>query len=257
MSRPLFHEVLAQPATSVLILLCTFIWLKARSAGVGYSELGLNYERCVKHKEIWRFFSAQFTHVEPLHLLLNMSTLWSIGRTERSTSAVHAGLGDYFKNSLLLLYLVPMVCLSIYHFLINVMKKEQFAQVQMVGYSGVLFGWLTILTQRGASFSLMGMATLPMPMVPLGFLIFTYLIIPKSSLVGHLSGILVGYLLASGALDPLNLYWMLSISAWMGIGVIWSLAHSGMLPASWIKLHGEGDVETGPGPRIQNGILQR
>ena len=64
----------------------------------------------------------------------------------------------------------------------------------------------------------MGMATLPMPMVPLGFLIFTYLIIPKSSLVGHLSGILVGYLLASGALDPLNLYWMLSISAWMGIG---------------------------------------
>lgn len=64
----------------------------------------------------------------------------------------------------------------------------------------------------------MGMATLPMPLAPLGFLIFTYLVIPKSSLVGHLSGILVGYLISSGALNPLNLYWMLSISAWMGIG---------------------------------------
>ena len=64
----------------------------------------------------------------------------------------------------------------------------------------------------------MGMATLPIPLAPPGFLIFTYLVIPKSSLVGHLSGILVGYLIASGALNPLNLYWMLSISAWMGIG---------------------------------------
>ena len=86
-------------------LLCVVIWLKVRSSGIGYSELGLSYERCVKHKEIWRFFTAQFTHVEPLHLLLNMSTLWSVGNTERSPS----GLGDYVKNSLLLLYLVPVV----------------------------------------------------------------------------------------------------------------------------------------------------
>ncbi len=65
---------------------------------------------------------------------------------------------------------------------------------------------------------MLGLATLPMPLAPLGFLIFTYLILPRSSLVGHLSGILVGYLIASGLLDPLNFYWMLSISAWMGIG---------------------------------------
>ncbi|KAK9836562.1 hypothetical protein WJX74_003143 [Apatococcus lobatus] len=242
MGRPLLYEVLSQPVTSVLILLCTVIWLKARSSGIGYSELGLSYERCVKHKEIWRFFTAQFTHIEALHLLLNMSTLWSVGSTERGSVA---GFGDYVKGSLLLLYLVPMVSLAIYYVLIVICKKEHFAQVQMVGYSGVLFGWLTILTQRGATFSLMGMATLPMPLAPLGFLIFTYLVIPKSSLVGHLSGILVGYLIASGALHPLNVYWMLSISAWMGIGVVWSLAQSGMLPPSWVRIHREGDLEAG------------
>ena len=160
------------------------IWLKVRSSGIGYAELGLSYEQCVKHKEIWRFFTAQLTHVEPLHLLLNMSTLWSIGNTERTP----AGLRDYVKNSLLLVYLVPVVgmlmldsaaiaiiwivipkaqndhrdataekllrlqvCLAIYHALIVFMKKPHFAEIRMVGYSGVLFGWLTILTQREIS----------------------------------------------------------------------------------------------------------
>lgn len=91
--------------TSGVILLCTVIWLKARSAGIGYAELGLSYEQCVKHKEIWRLFTAQLMHVEPLHLLLNMSTLWSVGGTEHG----YSGRLDYIKHSILLLYLVPMV----------------------------------------------------------------------------------------------------------------------------------------------------
>lgn len=93
---------------------------------------------------------------------------------------------------------------------------------------------LRVCCAGGATFSLMGMATLPMPLAPLGFLMFTYLVIPKSSLVGHLSGILVGYLIASGALDPLNLYWMLSISAWMGIGTSFPL--SSIVDAQLMKL---------------------
>ena len=45
-----------------------------------------------------------------------------------------------------------------------------------------------------AKFSILGLAELPMVVAPFGSLILTSVIFPRASFLGHLSGIVVGYL---------------------------------------------------------------
>ena len=39
-------------------------------------------------------------------------------------------------------------CVLIYHLLVTIAKKEQFQYVTAVGYSCVLFGWMTLLAVK-------------------------------------------------------------------------------------------------------------
>ena len=48
-----------------------------------------------------------------------------------------------------------------------------------------------------ASFSVFGFGSIPMYLTPFASLILTSIIIPKASFVGHLSGILVGFLVCA------------------------------------------------------------
>lgn len=47
-----------------------------------------------------------------------------------------------------------------------------------------------------SNFSIFGMVQLPMSLAPFGALVITSVIIPQASFIGHLSGILMGYLMA-------------------------------------------------------------
>ena len=60
------------------------------------------------------------------------------------------------------------------------------------------FRWMTVLAVGGAaSFSVFGFGNIPMYLTPFASLILTSIIIPKASFVGHLSGILVGFLVCA------------------------------------------------------------
>ena len=57
------------------------------------------------------------------------------------------------------------------------------------------FRWMTVLAVGGAAnFSVFGFGNIPMYLTPFASLILTSIIIPRASFVGHLSGILVGFL---------------------------------------------------------------
>lgn len=47
-----------------------------------------------------------------------------------------------------------------------------------------------------SNFSIFGMVQLPMSLAPFGALVITSVIIPQASFIGHLSGIMMGYLMA-------------------------------------------------------------
>jgi hypothetical protein len=69
--------------------------------------------------------------------------------------------------------------------------------VQCVGYSGVVFGWMTIASMVGGP-GQTGLLGLPLSYMPFLSLMITQIIVPQASLLGHLSGIVVGYAIYFG-----------------------------------------------------------
>lgn len=92
-------QVTERPVTSALAILCTAVWLWLNQKQLGYVEVGLNYQRFVHEQQFWRLVTSQFSHVDFIHLLFNMASLWSIGFFENGgqNSAV------YLQQSLWLL----------------------------------------------------------------------------------------------------------------------------------------------------------
>lgn len=103
--RPL-TQALQQPATSALAVACVGIWYLLHRWGLGYPEVGMSYEAVVQRRELWRAVTSQLSHVELLHLLFNVSALWTIGLVERAPAL---GTLYYLQHSALLFLLSPLV----------------------------------------------------------------------------------------------------------------------------------------------------
>ena len=60
----------------------------------------------VTHRELWRTAACQVSHIDLLHILFNLSALWSMGLVEQT-----AGLGSlyYMQQTALLFILSPAV----------------------------------------------------------------------------------------------------------------------------------------------------
>jgi membrane associated rhomboid family serine protease len=98
-----------RPATSAIIVLCSGIWIFIQQHGISYEDVGLIYERLVGQKEYWRIFSSQLSHIDFLHLIFNLSALWSLGVAEAYGAALGMGTAYYVHNTLLLFILSAAV----------------------------------------------------------------------------------------------------------------------------------------------------
>lgn len=99
-------QALHQPATSVLVLACCGIWYLLHRWGLGYPDVGMSFDAVVANHELWRMVTSQLSHVDLLHLVFNVSALWSVGIVERAR-----GLGTvyYLQQSALMFVLSPLV----------------------------------------------------------------------------------------------------------------------------------------------------
>lgn len=122
--------------------------------------------------------------------------------------------------------------MALYHAAIRFFNKDNYRSVTAIGYSCVLFGWMTVLAVRQPGgitmLPLFGALNLPMWLTPFGSLLFTSLVIPKASFVGHLSGILAGYLISIPVFDLLP--------AWVAIGAL--AVAAGAMAADYAARHG-------------------
>ena len=135
-----------------------------------------------------------------MHLLFNMSSLWSLGVVEQMGSR-GAGWGTvwYLRYTLAMLVGTMALVLATTHVLVRYAKLERYDTVTSVGYSCVVFGWMTYVAVKGAPsgvLSLFGAARVPVNLAPFGSLLFTSLVVPQASFIGHLAGIVTGYLVA-------------------------------------------------------------
>ncbi|PKI36292.1 hypothetical protein CRG98_043318 [Punica granatum] len=236
MGKPLFFEILEKPATSCIMAICSAIWFYIQKKNIGYSQVGLSYETAADG-HFWRIITSAFSHISILHLVFNMSALWSLGVVEQSG---HLGLGVayYLQYTLVLVLLSGLLVLGMYHVLIQRFKIEYFRRVTAVGYSCVVFGWMTILSvkQPSSKLDLFGVLSLPISFAPFESLIFTSIIVPQASFLGHLSGIIVGYSIAWGLIHGMNNYWAISMLCWTGVVFISSLKRSGAWDLSFLEI---------------------
>nr|AIY60676.1 rhomboid protein Illhe_RBL13 [Illicium henryi] len=236
MGRPLFYEILQKPATSCIIGICSLVWFYIQKKNIGYANVGLSYDTTVEG-HYWRLITSTFSHISVIHLVFNMTALWSLGVVEQLG---HIGLGVefYLHYTLVLAVLSGVLVIGAYHILIQKFKLEYFRRVTAVGYSCVVFGWMTILAvkQPSSKLELFGVLSLPISFAPFESLVFTSIIVPQASFIGHLSGIIVGYLIGWGLIHGMNNYWAVSMFGWIIIVFVFSLKRTGAFDFPFIEI---------------------
>jgi membrane associated rhomboid family serine protease len=237
MGRLLFYDMIDKPVTTIIIGACSAIWLLAQKRGLGYADLGVSYDSVVSGGQHWRLLTSSLTHISFLHLMFNMSSLWSLGIIE-TLANLGLGIRYYLHNTLVLLLLSSLLVLGLYHILIHQFKLDYYKQVTAVGYSCVVFGWMTILAVKRPSskLNLFGLLSLPISYAPFESLVFTSIIVPQASFLGHLSGILAGYLVAWNVFQGMDDYWAVTIFTWMVLLFIVSLKRTSRYDLRFIEI---------------------
>ncbi|XP_074574458.1 RHOMBOID-like protein 13 [Curcuma longa] len=246
MGKPLIFEILEKPATSCVITLCSAIWFYIQKKNIGYANVGLSYETAIEG-QYWRIVTSAFSHISVVHLVFNMSALWSLGVVEQ-LGHLGLGIGFYLRYTLVLILVSGLLVLWTYHLLIQKFKLDHFRRVTAVGYSCVVFGWMTILAvkQPSSSLNLFGVLSLPISFAPFESLIFTSIIVPQASFIGHLSGIIVGYSIAWGLIHGMNNYWTVSLLGWLVLLLALSLKRTETLDLSFIGIEPIADSSSLP-----------
>lgn len=218
--------------------------------------MGLSYEAAIEG-QYWRIITSAFSHVSVVHLVFNMSALWSLGVVEQLG---HLGLGVdfYLQYTLVLLILSGVLVLGAYHVLIQKFKLEYFRRLTAVGYSCVVFGWMTILAvkQPSTKLNLFGVLSLPISFAPFESLIFTSIIVPQASFIGHLSGIIIGYSIGWGLIQGMNNYWAVTMLGWVILVFIFSLKRSGTYDFSFFEIESVTDPSLPSIGFVASGTIQ-
>lgn len=237
MGKPLIYEILEKPASSSVIGICSLIWWLIQKRGIGYADVGLSYEAAVDSGQYWRVITSAFSHVSVVHLVFNMSALWSLGAVEQ-LGQIGLGVEYYLHYTLVLVVLSGLLVLGFYHVMIQRFKVEYFRRVTAVGYSCVVFGWMTILAakQPSSKLNIFGVLSLPISFAPFESLIFTSIMVPQASFIGHLSGIIVGYSIAWGLVHGMNNYWAVTMLGWTALVFVLSLKRTGSMELSFIEM---------------------
>eukprot|EP00249_Psilotum_nudum_P018563 c26865_g2_i1 orf=180-992(+) len=237
MGKPLFFQIVEKPVSSSIIGLCCAVWVYFQKKNVGYGDVGMSYEAVVAEGQYWRVLTSTFSHISVLHLVFNMSTLWSLGIVE-SLGQIGLGIQYYLHYTLLLIVLSSFLVMGMYHLLIHRFKLEFYKRVTAVGYSCVVFGWMTILAakQPSSKLDLFGLLSLPINFAPFESLVFTSIIVPQASFLGHLSGIVVGYSIAWGLVQGMDNYWSITLSGWILMAFVMSMKRTGSFEMTFLQV---------------------
>lgn len=110
-ARTVLLQVLQRPGTSGVAAALIAIYLFITARGITYGDAGLSYTHCVEHGELFRVWTAQLSHIDLLHLLFNLSALWSVSTAELGPGGTMA----YLRTSAMLLALSGAVRARILH----------------------------------------------------------------------------------------------------------------------------------------------
>lgn len=170
-------------------------------------------------------------------------SLWSL-----STLEAQLGTIEYLKITVILLVLSMAAVCVITKILVDYWGQERQQTVYSLGYSCVVFGLMTISSMLSSQtkFSMFGMFEMPMWAAPFGSLIFTSLIIPNASFIGHLAGIIAGFFISFHFFVWYSNYLFLCSMFWLLVLTMVSVKKTTTLTMPWLQMDGgEGGVGEG------------
>jgi membrane associated rhomboid family serine protease len=209
------------PVTTILIGLITAYAYYLFDRRVDVSTVSFSYATCIQEKQYWRAITASFAHFDIMHFGFNTMSVYQLAQLE-----IIYGSVAYGYLSFALIFITIGICGIVSWFFIQTGRTD-FMYQQSVGYSCVLFAWMVAISVRMpvfcpiTFFPQLCFATwsIPVPFLvdekgaglsipinlgPIVLLFITKVIIPRSSFLGHLSGILIGYPLAWNCLNWLT-----------------------------------------------------
>ncbi|RYE83816.1 MAG: rhomboid family intramembrane serine protease, partial [Methanosarcinales archaeon] len=233
-SSTLLTLLQAAPVSVSIGAACCVIWFVIWNWRFDIAPLAVSYNAVVVDRQLYRAVTACFVHGGILHLVFNMTSLYAI-------SGVEAAAGSYFytKTTLLLLLVAELVSIALVSTLARWWGMTSALEQRAVGYSGILFGWSAIIAKWNPTAQVAFMGLIPMPawVSPFASLFLIQLLVPNASFVGHLSGIIAGFLIAFNAFAWLTGYWFWTLVAWMSVACLLSLKAHPAVRMSWLQLH--------------------
>lgn len=206
------EQILYRPATTLLLGLNVYLAYRYWDGRISPSSVAKIYSKIVVEYELWRCFSGATAHFEPLHLGFNMMSLYSLGmELEENFGSI-----NFLMYNISLIVLTTAVMMSLTWLRIRHTGNTALSETSTVGFSGVLFAWMVVASLERSN-------TCPVPFLPdlcfdtysvfglkfnggpLVQLVIAQFIMPRVSFVGHLAGIVCGFLV-HWSLVPLNLF---------------------------------------------------
>lgn len=239
------------PSTSILLLLnigLAFIYWDKR---VDPSTVSKQFQKIVHEMELWRSFTGALAHFETLHLLFNMMTLQALGTMLESRLASI----PFLYYNICLIPLTTIFMIGLIKFQIRQTGNEQFAQTSSVGFSGVLFAWSVVSSLESNAVCPIPFATdvcfdthrfdigfiqLKFNLGPFVQLLLMQFIMPRASFIGHLSGIICGFLFHWRIL-PSEIFWSPQVLIPMLLLLHWKFVR-GILPLKFSSYYSDEDT---------------
>ena len=205
-----FEELARRPATTFLLLINTVVAFTLKTKQIPPTRVAISYNNFLAG-ETYRAFTASFSHYEIMHFGFNMLTTYNLGGLEEFYGSL-----PYLIINFALVVLTSLCVVLISHRLIATQPNpENRASQTAVGYSCVLFANIVIATSLQDTYCPIpmfdnfcfktwhlgvllgdGFSFLKFNPSPFILLFLTQFIMPRASFVGHLAGILIGYLIS-------------------------------------------------------------
>jgi len=229
--------VLLKPSTCAVMLLNVALAFHYWNRRVDPSSVSKQYARIVGEHEWWRGLTGATAHFEPLHIGFNMMSMNTLG-SEIEGSLLNS-VEFLMWNGALVVYTTMIMMAMVYARIRYLQRKidacgnaqpqlqatyeekqEKVRDTSSVGYSAVLFAWMVISTMERkqptcpipflndvcfSTYEVPGLPFLRFNLSPIVSLFVCQFIMPRVSFMGHLAGIVAGFLLHWGLLPPLEL----------------------------------------------------
>lgn len=221
--------ILTKPTTSLLLALLVGLAFFYWNYRIDPSTVSKSFRSIIYQHEYYRAFTGATSHFDALHLGFNSMALYALGE---QLEGVHVPSIPFLLWNISLIPVTTIIMMGITWW--RMKRQPNLAEQSAVGYSGVLFAWMVVSSLNSDA------DTCPIPFFddicfhtysffglikfnagPLVQLVVAQLLLKRASFVGHLAGVIAGFLWHWNLL-PLALMQPCILVPAMYVGILWS-----------------------------------